>query len=526
MNQFTHVGLYVPGSNTFSLSHEHKFSCDAGFLIPTLMEEVLPGDTFSYSNSCLARLTPMVNPVMHKIDVSFQSFFVPSRIIWANFPKFMEQTLPDESSPVAPYFSNVVINVGDLGDYMGLPTAQVYDESTGGLRTQYDVLDKISALPFAAYQKVFSDWYQPVNLGPVIPFTPLTDGANTYANYSDKQRRGWQHDYFTAASISPQAGEPVIIPLGESAPINYVGQAGGLGAGKWRNFDTGGSFANQVLYTDSDSYTSNPSSDVASYDPNGTLRADLSQATGVDVETLRWSITLQQFLERKNLGGGRYIEMNLAIWGVKSSDQRLQRAEMVGSSTQPVVISEVLQTSASTEDGTPLAEMGGHGLSFGRNGFRKYYAEEHGFFVTLACIRPRTAYSQGLSRMWTRFAPLDYPVPTFANLGEQAVKNREIYFGGDSNDDADFGYQPRYSEYRNSPSRISGEFRTTLAPWTMSRIFGTRPSLNAAFVRCTPTERIFAVTSDSTHSYLLQVNHKLMVSRKLPKYAIPGLKTV
>lgn len=263
------------------------------------------------------------------------------------------------------------------------------------------------------------------------------------------------------------------------------------------------------------------------YDPNGTLIADLSAATGMDVETLRWSITLQQFLERNNLGGTRYIEQNLVHWGVKSSDARLQRAELIGSSTDPIVISEVLQNAPATEaEATPQGNMAGHGLGFGRNHFRPYFAEEHGFLIVVASIRPKTSYSQGLSRMWTRKTPLDFPFPTFAGLGEQSVKNRELYYDGGPADSLDFGYQPRYSEYRYIPSNITGEFRTTLAPWTMSRMFNTRPNLNKAFVMCTPTERIFAVMGDSAHSYLIQVNHKVNVSRKLPKYGVPGVQTV
>lgn len=530
MNQFTHVGLHVPGSNNFSLNHPTRTTADGGRLFPVLVQECLPGDVWRYNNSCLTRLSPLVTPVMHDIDVSFQAFFVANRLVWPNWEAFMENPVPDENSPVAPYLTNVQVPVGSLPDYIGLPTNTCYDESTGSVFNQHDGIEECSALPFAAYQKIFSDWYQPVNLGTKTKFTPLTDGDNTsQVNVlTSLKQRGWQHDYFTAASIAPQAGQPVVVPLGDNAPVvlNGTNNFGRVVQPDGTNLPPADLPLNKtgdaIFGADNGGMIFN-----AKYDPNGTLMADLSAATGMDVETLRWSITLQQFLERNNLGGTRYIEQNLIHWGVKSSDARLQRAELVGSSTTPIVISEVLQNAPATEaESTPQGNMAGHGLGYGRNHFRPYFCEEHGFFIVLACIRPKTSYSQGLSRMWTRKVPLDYPFPEFAGLGEQAIKARELYYAADADDSDDWGYQPRYSEYRYIPSNITGEFRTTLAPWTMSRMFTQRPLLNRAFVDCSPTERIFAVMGDSSHSYLLQINHKINLSRKLPKYGIPGVASV
>lgn len=536
MNQFTHVGLFVPGSNNFALNHSTRVSVDGGRLFPVLCEEVLPGDVWRYNNTTLTRLTPMVTPAMDDIDISYQAFFIPNRLIWPNWEKFMENPIPSETTPVHPYITGIPVQVGDLGDYMGLPTTEVYDDANGGVFQQYEELGDISALPFAAYQKVWHDWFQPVNIGTKLEFKPLTDGNNNadIANLYALRRRGWQHDYFTAASIAPQAGQPVVVPIGDSAPVVYDNPSGNPGFMRTGNNTNPPVTANDPLEVTWPG--ASPTSPIYSgsaginlnYDPNGSLVADLSSAAGVDIETLRWSITLQQFLERNNLGGTRYIEQNLVHWGVKSSDARLQRSELIGSSTDAIVISEVLQNAPPTEaESTPQGNMAGHGLGFGKNHFRPYFAEEHGWILVVGCIRPKTSYSQGIARKFTRKVPLDYPFPEFAGLGEQSVKKRELYFSGNPVvDDADFGYQPRYSEYRFIPSKVAGEFRTTLAPWTMSRLFYASPNLNANFVSCNPTERIFAVMGDSSHSYLLKVNHRINVSRKLPKYGIPGVATV
>lgn len=212
-------------------------------------------------------------------------------------------------------------------------------------------------------------------------------------------------------------------------------------------------------------------------------------------------------------------------FGVKSSDARLQRSEFIGASSQPIVISEVLQTSESGEETTPLGEMAGHGISVGRGKYTKYYAEEHGFFITLLNIRPKTAYSQGVPKKFSRFSPLDYAWPSFAQLGEQEILDREVYYRSDEperNNDV-FGYTPRYSEYKYANDRIAGEFRTSLMHWHLGRTFSAPPSLNESFIQSNMSNRIFAVQNAGTHQFYLNIKNNLSVRRKLPKYGIPSL---
>jgi len=540
MSQFTKVPVLDIPTNNFDLSHNFNFSCDGGLIIPIKCVEALPKDTFKYNNKIFVRLAPMVAPAMTKMDVTCITGFVPLRLLWNNYEKFFGNPVPDENTPVAPYFDSVVANVGSLADYLGVPTRQ-YKSDDGTIKTQYTALNGISALPFGAYQKFYNDWFRDENLvnGGEETFTPLTDGANNFNNYNVLRRRAWRHDYFTSNLPFAQKGEAVEIPIANFVDVPVAlnpnrGNAGGLWRATGADYPPG--FDGEV-HGENGGITSSPqaratlngTNNFTYYDPNDGLVAqtsELSDLAAVTVNTLRWAEKLQVFLEKNARGGTRYTEIVRQHFGQRSSDARLQRAEFLGFSVNPIVISEVLQTSPSTEDNTPLAEMAGHGISYGGSKFVTYHAEEHGFFITMLSIRPKTAYMQGLARMWSRKSPLDYAWPTFASLGEQETLNKEIYIQDDDDgniNEQTFGYLPRYAEYRYESDRTSGEFRTTLTHWHQTRIFDSLPALNEDFIQCVPTKRIFAVNLASNDPFWINVNHNLSVRRALPKYGIPAL---
>lgn len=516
-----------PKRSIFKLNHNHKFSAQGGVLIPTLCEEVMPGDTIRHSSVSTVRLQPLQKAMMHKVDIKFYDFFIPMRLLWDNYEKFFANPVPSPDTPVFPYYAGLDIDVGSKGDYLGLPTNLVYDGATGGVRTQHDGIDKVSCLQFYAYEKAFFDWFIPRNLvDSDIDFITATDGENDKSLYGSQLRyKSWRKDYFTSALPEPQAGAPVVLPIGDVAPVVFdpdsfyqqtvlapdgssfqgINRLGSDGTGKLIARDSNG---NPLL--------------GAVINPNGTLIADLADATGVDIESLRWAVKLQEFLEKNARGGTRYIELMLSHFGVRSSDARLQRSELVSVNSQPIVISEVLQTAPEVDGSTPLGEMGGHGLSVGRNGSKGYFCEEHGYYMTFACVVPQAGYFQGIPRQFSRFTPLDFPWPSFAHLGAQEILSREIYYAGNSADDDIFGYTDRYNDKRVSQSRVSGDFRTTLANWHMDRIFQSRPVLSDAFVACVPTQRVFVVVDGAARNYLFNISHKLKVKRALPLNSIPA----
>ncbi|QGF19327.1 major capsid protein [Antarctic microvirus CAA_003_V_9] len=504
-NIFQQVQMSDPDSNTFDLSHDLKMSMKMGFLYPTLIQEVVPGDSFDIANQVMLRMAPLVSPVMHRVDTTQHFFFVPNRIIWPNWEDFL--TKPVDEAPTHPYLNqNSAIAEGSLLDYMGLPTGTAPDQT----------VTKINALPIAAYAKIWNEYYRDQNLQEKILDT-CVDGMNAdgpHLNYS-LQKRAWEHDYFTSALPFAQKGEAVSIPTGDvklkdTADIDLNNLPRFTSATK-SNINAG-----SIVTTDTQ-YIRNSSTPVTAmfYDPNGSL---ITQAT--TITDLRRAYKLQEFLEKDARGGTRYNELIQSHFGVKISDSRIQRPEYLGGTKAPMIISEVLQTSA-TEVETPQGNMAGHGISVNGGQICNYRAEEHGFIIGIINVQPRTAYQQGIDRKWTRREKFDYYWPEFAQIGEQPILNQELYLRGGGEDVDVFGYVPRYSEYKYANNRVSSQFRSTLAYWHMGRIFDSAPNLNPGFIMADPTTRIFAVEIGDV--LYCHIYHQIKARRKMPYFGNPTM---
>lgn len=528
-NIFSQVFMPKVDSNVFDLSHDVKFSFNMGELVPSFVTEVLPGDKFTFRPENMLRFAPLVSPVMHRIKVDTHYFFVPLRILWEDFPKWITK----ESEVEAPYITisdgSGRFNTGSIADYLGLPTELP------------QVTERVSPFFFAAYCKVFDEYYRDQNLI-AETFVPLVPGNNdtvygvdgTALMNGDPYYRAWQHDYFTSCLPFAQKGEPVSVPLTvqDGIPVTLVPSSENANPMIARRASN-----DAVMPGDDEALvqSAGPVPFAASLhngglpvtiDPNGRLEVDV-QSDAVDINTLRLAVRIQEWLEKNARAGTRYVENILAHFGVKSSDARLQRPEYIGGTSQRMVISEVLSTAQTDSDGgsvtTPVGNMAGHGISVGGGNTFSYRAEEHGIILGIISVRPETAYQQGCHKMFTRFDPLDFAWPTFANLGEQEVKLREVFFAANNPDDT-FGYMQRYGEYRYINSRVAGDFKTGLSFWHLGRIFETEPALNESFINCDPVEtnRIFAV-QDGTDTIYAHVMNSCKVRRKLPRYGIPSI---
>lgn len=510
-NIFKNIFLPKVGKNTFDLSHDVKMSFNMGDLVPNFLMDVLPGDSVNLSVEKMLRFQPLLAPIMHRVNVSAHFFFVPNRILWNNWEDF----ITGNADVVAPY-----INVtgahgnGSLADYMGIPT----DTVTGSY--------KANALPFAAYAKIYDEYYRDQNLQPE-KFIEMTDGENaSYATYAegDPFKRAWNHDYFTSALPFAQKGDEVEIPLLSDQSVDVTLKAPNYNPHSISELDGDPAASSNQVVIDLNSKFSAGGEPFA-IDPSGNWEVDLSNEAAT-INTLRRAFRLQEWLEKNARAGSRYIESIKAHFGVNSSDKRLNRPEYIGGSKGRMTISEVL-TSVSgigEEPNTidPTGTMRGHGISVaGGNNF-SYKAEEHGFIIGILNVQPLTAYQQGLPRLFSREDKLDYAFPTFANIGEQAILNKELYVDTENRDEI-FGYIPRYSEYRYINNRVAGDFRDTLDFWHMGRIFGNLPTLNSAFIECDPTERSFAVANEDDHKILAHVFNNVKATRALPKFAVPTI---
>lgn len=495
---FEKIGVKKPRKSAFDLSREQKLSCKMGDLIPTYVEEILPGDEFMVKTETMMRLAPMIAPVMHRVNVYLHYFFVPNRIVWDGWEEMITGGKEGNTTETVPNLSLEQVGLlpigdaGTLADYFGIPTDIIGDGTGFG-----DV--DISALPFRAYQQIFNDYYRDENLQDEATFSA--------SDVLTMRKRAWEKDYFTSSLPFAQRGDAATIPV-DYKDVSEV-YSGETSQGNLRVRESGATDPGE-LFADS------PDAGGA-HNP-----ARIENIDGVDINDLRQSSALQRWLEKSARGGYRYIETILSQFGVKSEDQRLQRAEYLGGGKQPIVISEVLNTTGTAE--APQGDMAGHGISTGvTNSFKKRFTE-HGYVIGIMSVLPRTAYQQGVHKHWQRKDRFDFYWPDFANLGEQEVKNIEIYLTDDPvSNEGTFGYQQRFAEYKYGCSSVHGDFRNELDFWHMGRIFETAPALNEDFVSSDPTTRIFAVTAGDPDHLWVQLYHNVKARRPMPFFADPRL---
>ena len=515
VHQFTMIPKADIPRSTFDCQSTHKTTFDAGFLVPVLVDEMLPGDTFRCNMTAFARLSTPLFPIMDNMHLDSFFFFVPNRLIWSNWQKFMGQqanpadsisfVVPQQVTPAGGYA------IGSLQDYMGLPT--VGQVAAGGT---------VSHCAFwpRAYNLIFNEWFRDENLQNSV-VVDTGDGPDNVANYT-LLRRGKRKDYFTSALPWPQKGQSVTLPLGTSAPIKGV---------------NGGTTFNAVAYQDA-AGTTNGFAQLFSgapgvgRAPNGTaLFADLSTATAATINQLRQSFQIQKLLERDARGGTRYTEIIRSHFGVISPDARLQRPEYIGGGSTNININPIAQTNGTGASGTttPLGTLGAMGTGLAHNHGFTYSSTEHGVIIGLVSVRADLTYQQGMHRMWNRSTRYDFYFPAFATLGEQAVLNEEIYVRGDNNDTGVFGYQERWAEYRYMPSRISSLFRSTAAGtidgWHLAQRFTTLPTLNSTFIQDTPpVARTLAVGAAANGQQIIFDSFfDIKKARPMPMYSVPGL---
>lgn len=507
-----------------------------GRLTPCFIQEAIPSDYFVGSSEMLVRLAPLLAPIYDQIQVYVHFFFVPNRLLWEDWEEFITGGrlgvgVDPVTAPVPPYIdlgANMTaygsfFEKSSLADYLGCPPWPF----TGEISSDYDGI-QLDMMPFLAYQKVWYDFYRDRNyVSDDFMTFPFPSGAVSVVDageYLSVQLRNYKHDYFTSALLFTQRGEEVVIPVEFSgyAPVVVDPVSPPTTNALVNGTEDGGAVAWSVGVD-----ANVPSSQDMWANMEG---VDIAQTTTIN--DFRSAYALQVWLERNAIGGSRYVESIQAHFGPGlAKDPRLQRAEYIGGGRIPVKISEVVSTAFSS-DGTdivPLANMGGHGVTYGNTNRFKYFCPEHGFIIGMLSIMNPPSYHQGLPRMFRRKSFLDYPWPTFAKLGEQTVSVAELYANAvnlTENVDGElplFGYQSRYADWKYVPNTSHGDFHDTLLFWTLTRTFTSAPALVNQFVLFDDEsqDRIFAVNGEADN-FWLYVHNRVTVKRPLPYFGTPN----
>lgn len=556
MSIFSKVPIKRPKRNVFNLSHDVKLTTEFGRLTPFMCEPVVPGDRFQVSSTIQVRMAPMTAPVMQMFKVYQHFYYVPNRLIWDKWNRFIfgdEMTAGEEPTPdpVYPRFKFPQVADGrfskpsSLFDYLGFPADVNLSNGSYVTNPYFDVL------PFRAYQLIWNEFYRDENLQKPVDIGRSLSGYLEDSNFQSLSDIlslhyvSWRKDYFTSALPFAQRGPDVRLPIGGDGDITYSDDGRTLlrgvdlvdGEGPKSSLsgpvDFYGENGDQLSEK---GYLINESTPTTSYnvDNSSNLRVDMRDGVrSATINEVRRAFAVQKIYELAARVGARPVESLLGFFGVKSSDARLQRPEYLGGNVTPIYIGEVLQTSESTEDGTPLATPAGVGSASASSRQFSRFFEEHGFIIGLMFVVPTAAYMQGLPRKFTKFNRFDYYWPQLANLGEQEILNQELYFSAinlDGANEREFGYTPRYAEYKTALSSIHGDFRSSLDFWHDARKFASRPALNSEFITVRPTgqdigiNRIFAVTDTDFEDHLwCHIYNNVKAVRPMPKFGVPSL---
>ncbi len=532
--------------STFDRSASVKTSFNAGDIVPFFLEEVLPGDTFNVKSSKVVRMQTLLTPMMDNVYLDTYYFFVPNRLVWKHWKEFNGENtesawIPETKYEVPQITAPVDTGwaVGTIADYFGIPTG-VPNLS-------------VSALPFRAYALIMNEWFRDQNLSDplVVPDDDATvAGVNTGTFVSDVAKGGKPyiaakyHDYFTSCLPSPQKGPDVTIPVASAGEYAVVPKANRvspsvLGTEHYHAtvLSPGGSGSNALgLFFDN---SGNQRGDGVGVDGgrnsgypiiDNLWAVSTGEAQAATINQLRLAFQIQKLYERDARGGSRYIEILKSHFGVTSPDARLQRPEYLGGNRVPININQVIQQSGTgSGSSTPQGTVVGMSQTTDSHAdFIKSFTE-HGFIIGVMVARYDHTYQQGLDRLWSRKDRFDYYWPVFANIGEQAVKNKEIYAQGNAEDDQVFGYQEAWADYRYKPNRVTGEMRSAYAQsldvWHLADDYSSRPSLSDSWIREDKTniDRVLAVTSENSNQFFADIYVQNRATRPMPMYSVPGL---
>lgn len=563
--------------NTFDLSSPNSLTMPFQRCVPTRLMEILPGDFVRMGSETFARLQPLQAPVMNNMKISNHAFYIPLRTLNDHVAEFLWNNENGDYSEVMPYITlhwifeaifhvsgsteanKKLVDVIRLLDFIGLPfryedTTEDADEFVALFlndewnRSVGESSNRVNLLPFFAYTKVWNEYFRDENVQEkidfsvvrtwtgnvedLLPLTQVDDIEDFLFTFMRLRPRAWQHDRFTSSLPFAQRGPDVLLPIAGSADVTYkdgylLGDVTPLRSGKvvvrdgYPVSELKGNLAkndSQNLYMGG---TGAGGVNTAAYDPNGSLEVNFDNAElATTINDFRRAERLQRWFENSARGGVRPNEATLAHFGVKTPDASLDRSEFLGGYMQPIVVSEVAQTSETT-DNSPQGTLAGKGTTYKGNALFRRYFTEHGFVFVFTSALVRANYWQGIPKVFSRMQRDEYYWPEFANLGEEPVFSKELF--ATASEDSVFGYVPRYSDYKSSCGELHGNMRSTLDFWTQPREFANEPRLNEEFIFGYPSLSPFAVQSEFADPIIVTIQFNVRASRLMPFYGVPTI---
>lgn len=551
-------------SSLFDVSYVNTLTAKQGQLIPVWFSYCYPGDTFDVAIDNLIRVVnPPTVPLLSRQRVFFHLFHIDFAQLWYYWDAFMrkgwsgsyELMIPRISAPFATGSAgaaviNPLLARGSLADYLGFNFSD-YSVTDADLAKTVN----LPAMPFLAYQLIYRDYYLNMPIAyqqsqadvdsPFKAFFPeadqdlmiksalvsnLTLDATSLnsdetvdgLNLGKLRYRDFAPDYFTTAlpyvmrgdvpSLSPDNSDISAIGVdlaNEIVPIEAnveVDASGNVSVDTFRG--------------------TKPVAGISQTTSNNPLQftGEGFQFTQIALRQL-WTDTL--ILEKMTRTDGTYGQFLQDFFGQTPSHWSSHRAIYVGGSYQPIVYTEVLQTSPG-DTGT-LGTVGAKGISSASNSLGRFSCSDYGLAMVLMSIMPDTYYSQGWLKEHLYLTQEDFLLPERAILGPQPVTTGEIFF--DAHNDSTganavlFGYQSRFDELRYRQNEIHGlvadDANESFSPYVQNRKFAAAPQLNLDFLTTENNIDNSWLSAPNEVAYIVQVANRVRVQRALPYIAPP-----